>query len=86
MKTEKVLISDSLNREREEKTKLKAEMRFGKDGSGDISSKVELEKKINENKNLQELIFEIVSHLKICVNEPKTKLETIRSVILGTIK
>lgn len=61
-------------------------MRFGKDGSGDIASKVELEKKINENKNLQELIFEIVSHLKICVNEPKTKLETIRSVILGTIK
>lgn len=61
-------------------------MRFGKDGSGDISSKVQLEKKINENKNLQELIFEIVSHLKICVNEPKTKLETIRSVILGTIK
>lgn len=81
-----MLLTDSLSREREEKTKLKAEMRFGKDGSGDISGKVELEKKINENKNLQELIFEIVSHLKICVNEPKTKLETIRSVILGTIK
>ena len=61
-------------------------MRFGKDGSGDVVGKVELQKKINENKNLQELIFQIVSHLKICVNEPRTKLETIRSVILGTIK
>ena len=61
-------------------------MRFGKDGSGDVVGKVDLEKKVNENKNLQELIFEIVSHLKICVNEPRTKLETIRSVILGTIK
>ena len=53
LKTEKVLLTDSLNREREEKTKLKAEMRFGKDGNGDISGKIELEKKINENKNLQ---------------------------------
>lgn len=61
-------------------------MRFGKDGTGDIGAKAELQKKINQNKNLQELIFEVVSHLKICVNEPKTKLETIRSVILGTIK
>ncbi len=57
LKTEKVLLTDSLNREREEKTKLKAEMRFGKDGNGDMSGKIELEKKINENKNLQELIF-----------------------------
>ena len=36
LKTEKVLLTDSLNREREEKTKLKAEMRFGKDGNGDV--------------------------------------------------
>ena len=43
-------------------------MRFGKDGSGDVVGKVDLEKKVSENKNLQELIFEIVSHLKICVN------------------
>jgi hypothetical protein len=57
LKTEKVLLTDSLNREREEKTKLKAEMRFGKDGNGDMGGKIELEKKINENKNLQELIF-----------------------------
>ena len=47
LKTEKVLLTDSLNREREEKTKLKAEMRFGKDGSGDVVGKVELEKKVN---------------------------------------
>lgn len=32
-------------------------MRFGKDGNGDMGGKIELEKKINENKNLQELIF-----------------------------
>lgn len=32
-------------------------MRFGKDSSADVNGKVELEKKINENKNLQELIF-----------------------------
>jgi hypothetical protein len=43
-------------------------MRYGKDGAGDLGVKIDLEKKINENKNLQELIFEIVSHLKICVN------------------
>ena len=86
LKTEKVLLTDSLNKEREEKTKLKAEMRYGKDGAGDLGAKIDLEKKINENKNLQELIFEIVSHLKICVNQPRTKLETIRSVILNTIK
>ena len=61
-------------------------MRFGKDGSGDVVAKVQLQKKVNENKNLQQLIFEVVSHLKICVNEPRTKLETIRTVILGTIK
>lgn len=41
---------------------------------------------MNENKNLTELIFEIISQLKICVNEPKAKLEVIRSIILGAIK
>ena len=61
-------------------------MRYGKDGAGDLGAKLDLEKKVNQNKNLQQLIFEIVSHLKICVNEPRTKLETIRSVILNTIK
>lgn len=43
-------------------------MRFGKDGNGEISIKVQLEKKINQNKNLTELIFQIISQLKICVN------------------
>lgn len=49
-------------------------MRYGKEGNGEISMKVELEKKINENKNLTQLIFQIISQLKICVNEPKAKL------------
>lgn len=47
LKTEKVLLTDSLNKEREEKTKLKAEMRYGKDGAGDLGTKIDLEKKIN---------------------------------------
>jgi hypothetical protein len=61
-------------KEREEKTKLKAEMRYGKEGAAELTLKLDLEKKVNENKNLTELIFEIISQLKICVNEPKTKL------------
>lgn len=52
LKTQKVLLTDTLNKERQEKTKLKADMRYGKDGN-DFSLKVELQKKINENKNLQ---------------------------------
>jgi hypothetical protein len=36
-----VLLTDTLSKEREEKTKLKADMRYGKDGN-DISMKVEL--------------------------------------------
>jgi len=31
-------------------------------------------------------VFEIVKMLDICVVEPKTKLEVIRSNIIGTIK
>ena len=85
LKTEKVLLTDQLGKEREEKTKLKADLRYGRE-SNEGSLKVDLEKKISENKNLQEVIFEIVTHLKISVSEPKTKLEAIRSVILGTIK
>lgn len=61
-------------------------MRYGKEGATELTLKLDLEKKVNENKNLTELIFQIISQLKICVNEPKTKLEVIRSTILGAIK
>lgn len=61
-----MLIVQSLNKEREEKNKLKAEFKYGRD-NGDTGLKTEMERKIKQNKNLQDLIFDIINQLKITV-------------------
>jgi hypothetical protein len=40
IKTEKVLLNETLTKEREEKTRLKAEMRYGKEGNTDLTNKL----------------------------------------------
>lgn len=52
-----MLLNETVVKEREEKTKLKAEMRYGKEGAAELTLKLDFEKKVNENKNLTELIF-----------------------------